>query len=123
MTFENEYLIKFDNKYTKDNFNSDKLLYFFLGLPDKRKIKMKYVCASCHLIKNDYGIYIKDFKITDNAKGKNLTKLLNKDSKKISICRNIIKKSDTFILSAVFIDIVICNKESKSKKSNDIIIT
>jgi len=127
MIFNGEYLIKFDNKYTTENFNCDKPLYFFLGVPNKREIKLKNVCASSYLVKDEVGIFIKGFQINNNAKGKNLTKLLNKESKKISIYRNIIKKSDIYSLSSVFINIVVYNSEEmkiidKKGKLDDIMI-
>ena len=127
MNFNNEYLIKFDNKYTKENFDCDKPLFFFLGVPKKQEINIKYVCASCFLVKDDIGIYIKDFKINTNAKGKRLKSLLDKQFKNISIYRNIIKKSEIYHLSSTFINIKIYDSEesriiSKKEKLDDITI-
>jgi len=121
----NEYLIKFDNRYNKDNFNFENLLFLFLGTPLVQKIKN--LCAFCYLNKNDVGVYIEDFKICDNVNGKKLKKLLDEDFKKILIYRNIIKKSDSYFLSVAFIDIIIYEKDAsmvidKRNKLNDIMI-
>jgi len=85
MTFNGEYLIKFNDKYTKENFNCEKPLYFFLGVPKKREINLKNVCASSYLIKDNIGVFIKGFKTNTNVKGKKIDRLLKKDSKKISL--------------------------------------
>lgn len=130
MIFNNEYIIKFDERYSYDNFVCDnKPLFFFLGKPNKREINIKYVCAYCDLIKTEYGIYINNFKINENTiKGRKLKTLLNKNTKKsISLYRNIIKKTDSYNLSSVFIHIVLHETDEskiidKKEKLDDIMI-
>lgn len=107
MNFNNEYIIVFNDKYTKENFRIDKKLFFLLGIPRTHNVNLKYVCAISDLKMDDYGIKIINFTINNNSYGKKLFKLLSKEEKKISIYRNIVKKGDIYQMTISFIDITL----------------
>jgi hypothetical protein len=128
MEFNNEYLINFDDKYTFENFNIKNPLPFFLGKPNKYEIKIKNVCASCELIKDDKGVFITKFNTNEKTiKGRRLEKLLKKPIQIVSLYRNIIKKSNFYHLSSVFINVEILSDEensiiSKKQKLDEIML-
>jgi len=111
--FNNEYIVKFNNKYKFDNFNIEKKLYFILGEPIKTTINIKKICAMCNLDKDDIGIIIKDFNILNTKNGEKLIKHIEKRDF-FSINRNIIKKSDNYSMTICFLTIKKLTKEEQS---------
>jgi len=52
---DDEYLIKFGKKYTYDNFDTNKVLYFIIGEPTNN-VKIKNITTSCNSYKTFLGI-------------------------------------------------------------------
>jgi len=112
-----EYLIKFNEKYNYDNFNVDKKMYFIIGDPII-KVNSKKIAASCNLYKDEYGVLITNFEPFDNPMGdKLITHIENKDI--FLLHRNIIKKSNMYSITICFVKIRKVTKE-ESKVINKI---